>query len=75
MNENNSQVNVSFHHDSVLLEALNRMVKEDDSDRSKFIRRLIMQENYRRIRAAEVRERGGHAPLESEIIPIVQTQG
>jgi len=74
MTENNLQVNVSFRYDPELLEALDRMVKEDDSDRSKFVRRLILLESQRRVRAAEVREMGGHAPLEPEFTPIVQIQ-
>jgi len=75
MAENNLQVNVNFKYNPELIELLDRMVKEDDSDRSKFIRRLITQESIRRIRMVEVRELGGHAPLETEFTPIVQIQG
>ncbi|HAR46111.1 MAG TPA: hypothetical protein DCS05_08060 [Nitrospiraceae bacterium] len=38
------QVNVNFDKDPELLKDLDRMVKDDDTDRSKFIRRLIRQE-------------------------------
>jgi metal-responsive CopG/Arc/MetJ family transcriptional regulator len=75
MAENNLQVNVNFKYNPELIELLDQMVKEDDSDRSKFIRRLIMQESTRRVRMAEVREQGGHAPLEVETTPIFHVQG
>ena len=42
------QVNVNFEKDPDLLTALDEMVQEDESDRSKFIRRLIRQETVRR---------------------------
>jgi metal-responsive CopG/Arc/MetJ family transcriptional regulator len=42
------QVNVNFEKDQDLLQALDEMVEEDVSDRSKFIRKLIMQEIRRR---------------------------
>lgn len=75
MADTSLQINVNFRYAPELLEALDRMVKEDDSDRSKFVRRLILLESQRRVRAAEVREAGSHAPLQSEFMPILHTQG
>ncbi len=46
MDEEKVQVNVEM--DKTLRDDLDRMVKEDESDRSKFIRRLIRQESSRR---------------------------
>ena len=44
----NPQLNVSFEKDPELLAELDRMVVEDGTDRSKFIRRLVRQELARR---------------------------
>jgi len=46
--EKNTWVNVDFSKDPELLDALESMVTEDDTDRSKFIRKLIRQEQSRR---------------------------
>lgn len=44
----NTFVNVDFSKDLELLKTLDEMVQEDDLDRSKFIRKLIRQEQGRR---------------------------
>ena len=73
MADNNLQVNVNFSNDPELLKILEAMVREDMMDRSKFMRKLVMQESMRRIRATEVREQGMHAPLNQEMIPIAHS--
>ncbi len=46
--EKNKFVHVDFSKYPELLEALDQMVNEDDSDRSKIIRKLVKQETARR---------------------------
>ena len=46
--EKNKLVHVDFRKYPELLEALDNMVNDDDSDRSKFIRNLVKQEKARR---------------------------
>jgi metal-responsive CopG/Arc/MetJ family transcriptional regulator len=46
MEDEKVQVNVEM--DKTLRDDLDKMVKDDESDRSKFIRRLIRQESARR---------------------------
>jgi metal-responsive CopG/Arc/MetJ family transcriptional regulator len=48
MAEEKLQVNVDFTGFPELYEALDAMVKEDDMDRSKFIRKMVRQEQARR---------------------------
>lgn len=48
LEKKNPFVNVDFSKDLELLDALDQMVEADDLDRSKFIRKLIRQENQRR---------------------------
>ncbi len=43
-----NQVNVDFSRDLDLLADLDQMVQADESDRSKFIRKLVRQEKVRR---------------------------
>lgn len=51
--EKKKQVNVDFSKDPDLLTELDDMVKADESDRSKFIRKLVRQEAARRADAGE----------------------
>ena len=44
----NDQVNVDFSKFLDLLDDLDGMVEEDDTDRSKFVRKLIREEKARR---------------------------
>lgn len=46
--EKNKLVHVDFSKYPELLEALDQMVEDDDSDRSKLIRKLVKQEKTRR---------------------------
>lgn len=48
MAEEKKQVNVDFSKFPELLADLDQMVEEDDTDRSKFIRKLVKQEKARR---------------------------
>ena len=47
-NDERLQVNVDFKNFPELLEQLDQMVKDDDTDRSKFLRKLIRDELARR---------------------------
>jgi hypothetical protein len=46
--KNQHQVNVDFSKDVELYEDLEKMITADDTDRSKFIRKLVRQERDRR---------------------------
>ncbi len=48
MAEIKKQVNVDFTNFPELLDDLDKMVEDDDTDRSKFIRKLVRQENAHR---------------------------
>lgn len=47
MAKDKQQVNIMFH-DQELVDQLDKMVKEDEADRSKLIRRLVREEWQRR---------------------------
>jgi metal-responsive CopG/Arc/MetJ family transcriptional regulator len=57
MAEEKKQVNVDFTKYPELLEALDQMVIDDESDRSKFIRKLVRQEQKRREQASPINQK------------------
>lgn len=48
LDKKNPFVNVDFSKDLELLDSLDQMVETDDTDRSKFMRKLVRQEKLRR---------------------------